>query len=277
MLFFKEKEQMRFDLIKEQIKPSVSGNEKKRSAANDRPRVKRTKITKQQTQSTQPPLKLDLQLPMQLDTFDNIPVKEEPVESEPISSECISFSKTEPTGIPFIKTEPTSIPVIKKEVFCETSSPPPSIPPPPPPPPPPISPILPLPPPAVPIHDLIQEESIKTNLDAIKLEPQSIIPDIVKIEEEKERQVKIEPISLTADEIRKAEEGQAAAAMLLEQMSDVEEKYNNSPLILSSPPSSPPPSKNNFESKYSPPTYHTKREFHPEDMLTCTVRSISTE
>ncbi|XP_025414559.1 uncharacterized protein LOC112686496 isoform X2 [Sipha flava] len=52
-----------------------------------------------------------------------------------------------------------------------------------------------------------------------------------KTEEEivQERQIEVEPISLTADEILMAEEGQAAAAMLLEIMSDVEEKYNNSP------------------------------------------------
>lgn len=239
--------------MKEQIKPAVSlVNEKKRSATSDRPRVKRTKVTKHQSQSTQPPLQSDVQLPVHSDKFDS--VKQEPVESEPIS-----------------------IPFIKKEVFHETSPPPPPTPPPPPPP---ISPPISSPsPPSIPIIDLIQEESIKTNLDAIKLEPKSIITDIVKIEEEivHERQIKVEPISLTADEIRKAEEGQAAAAMLLEQMSDVEEKYNNSPLILSSPPSSPPTSENNLESKYSPPVYHTKREFHPEDMLTCTVQSMSTE
>ncbi|XP_025408327.1 uncharacterized protein LOC112682075 isoform X3 [Sipha flava] len=43
--FFKEKEQIRLDLMKEQIKPAVSfGNEKKRSATSDRFRVKRTKL-----------------------------------------------------------------------------------------------------------------------------------------------------------------------------------------------------------------------------------------
>ncbi|KAE9537995.1 hypothetical protein AGLY_005967 [Aphis glycines] len=154
--------------------------------------------------------------------------------------------------------------------------------------------------PSISLSNMAEEESIKTNLNAIKLDPCTpILTDFLKMEEEitLNNPIKLEPISLTAEEIRKAEEGQAAAAMLLEQMSDVEEKYNP-PLIpsppLPSPPPSPPPSlplspppssprlsppplpDKILESKFSPPKY-IQREFHPEDMLTSTVQTMNTE
>ncbi|XP_025413820.1 uncharacterized protein LOC112685962 [Sipha flava] len=74
-------------------------------------------------------------------------------------------------------------------------------------------------------------DNITVKQESVESEPISI-PLIKKETEEEivqERQIEVEPISLTADEILMAEEGQAAAAMLLEIMSDVEEKYNNSP------------------------------------------------
>jgi len=226
------------------------GTEKKRSAVSDRPRVKRTKTTKQQTQQLRPPVQLDVKPSAQFDKLHNITIKQEPIESE------------------------TTIPYIKEEILTNIPSPPPSI----------LLPSPPVrsPPPSIPIPNLIEEELIKTNLNAIKLENCSPINnDLVKMEEEiiQDRCIKLEPISLTADEIRKAEEGQAAAAMLLEQMSDIEEKYN--PPLTPSPPPPPlssPPSDNISDSKFSPPNYLNKREFHPEDMLTSTVvQSINTE
>jgi len=232
------------------------GNEKKRSAVSDRPRVKRTKTIKQQTQLLQPPTHLDTKPPTVL--FDKLHTK---IKQEPIESET------------------TSVPYIKEEILQNEPSPPPPVLPPSPPvllPSPPVQ----SPPPSMPIPDLIEDELIKTNLNAIKLENCSPINnDLVKMEEEiiQERSIKLEPpISLTADEIRKAEEGQAAAAMLLEQMSDIEEKYNP-PYTPSPPPSSSPPL-NMSDSKFSPPNYLNKREFHPEDMLTSTVvQSINIE
>uniref|UniRef100_A0A2S2QUV8 Nuclear factor related to kappa-B-binding protein n=1 Tax=Sipha flava TaxID=143950 RepID=A0A2S2QUV8_9HEMI len=59
-----EKEQIRLDLMKEQIKPAVSlGNEKKRSATSDRFRVKRTKVSKQSAQSSSSS-QLDVKFPV---------------------------------------------------------------------------------------------------------------------------------------------------------------------------------------------------------------------
>jgi len=226
------------------------GNEKKRSAVSDRPRVKRTKIMKKQTTPLQPPTHLDTKPPtVQLDKLHNIKIKQEPIESET-----------------------TSVPYIKEEILQNKPSPPPTVLPP--------SPPVQSSPPSMPIPDLIEDELIKTNLNAIKLENCSPINnDLVKMKEEiiQERTIKLEPpLSLTADEIRKAEEGQAAAAMLLEQMSDIEEKYNP-PYTPSPPPSSSPPP-NMSDSKFSPPDYLNKREFHPEDMLTSTVvQSINIE
>lgn len=255
---------MRFDLSKVQIKSTTSsGTEKKRSAGGDRPRSKRTKPFKH-LPSTQPPVQIDIKSPVELNELNLNSVKQERAQSEPSS-------------IPFIKTE---VPQETQNSPLQSSPLPlsPPLPSPSPPlPSPSISPqhslSLPSPPPTIPIPDL-EEESIATNLNAIKLEP--CIPstmDMIKIEDEikLESSVKMEPISLTADEIRKAEEGQAAAAMLLEQMSDVEQKYNP-PLTPS-----PPPHENISDSKFSPPDYLIKREFHPEDMLTSTVHSITTE
>lgn len=251
---------MKFDTIKEHIKPSVSlGTEKKRSAGNDKPRVKRKKPIKQQTQKLLSPVELDIKDPVIIDESNNIQIKQERAQSEPSS-------------IPFIKEE-----VLQNIIPPSPPSPQPSLP---------LSPPLRSPSPVLPIPDLIEEESIKTNLNAIKLEScTSIDMDLAKIEKEliQEQPLK-EPMSLTADEIRKAEEGQAAAAMLLEQMSNVEQKYN-SPLPPS-PPSPPPPtppqppsppSEDVSDSKFSPPNYLMKREFHPEDMLTSTVQTINTE
>lgn len=226
------------------------GPEKRRSTFSDRPRVKRTKPIKQQTQSI-PPVQLDVKSSISLDEFNNTAIKQEQVESEP-----------------------SNIVYIKDEVF---SSPSPS------PPPPPDSPPITMtsPKPVTPLPDFIEEESIKTNLNAIQLDPcLPITTDLEKIEKDivQDIPIKMEPISLTADEIRKAEEGQVAA-MLLEQMSNVEQKYN-APLTPSPPlpPSSPAlPLENISDSKFSPSTFLIKREYHPEDMLTSTVQSINTE
>lgn len=255
-LFCKEHEQIMFDLSKEQIKPTIlQGTEKKRSAASERPRVKRTKPIKQSTQQTQPPIQLDVKPPVELDEVHLNPVKTEQLQPEPSS---IPFIKTErPEEVPLpspsspIPSPPASLP-LPSSIPSPISSPP-----------------L---PPSLPLPNLIEEESIVTNLNAIKLEP--CVPnnlDLIKIEEEikLEQPQDMEPVSLTADEIRKAEEGQAAAAMLLEQMSDVEQ---NPPLTPS-----PPPPENISEPKFSPPEYHIKREFHPEDMLTSAVQSMNTE
>lgn len=260
-IFFKEQEQIKFDMIKEHIKPTVPlGIEKKRSAVHDKPRVKRTKPVKQQTKILQSPVELDIKDPVKIEELNSIEIKQELAQSEPSS---ISLLKEEVLQ-DIIPPSPPSPP---------SSPPPPSLPP---------SPPQQSPPPVSPIPDLIEEESIKTNLNAIKLEPCSAIDlDLVKMEKEiiQEQPLK-EPMSLTADEIRKAEEGQAAAAMLLEQMSDVEQKYNP-PLTPSPPPPPPPPSSPPPEdipdSKFSPPNYLMKREFHPEDMLTSTVQTINTE
>lgn len=251
-IFFKEQEQIRFDFINEYIRPTVSlGVEKKRSAFNDRPRVKRTKSIKQQTQSL-PPVQLDIKPPISLDEFDNTSIKQEQFESEL-----------------------SNIVYVKEEVF---SSPSPSSTPP-------VSPSIRIASPKLEMPDFIEEESIKTNLNAIQLN--SCLPiaaGLIKMETNilDDITIKMEPISLTADEIRKAEEGQVAA-MLLEQMSNVEQKYNV-PLTPSPPlppplPSPPPvlPLENIPDSKFSPPMYLIKREFHPEDMLTSTVQSINTE
>lgn len=214
--------------------------------------MKRTKSIKLQTL---PPIQLDVKPSLQLDEFHNVPIKQEQDQSNPSSN-----------------------PIIKKEEVFQDLTPP----------------LLPSPPVSspssiLPISNFIEDESIQTNLNAIKLEP--CIPDtsnLLHIEDKivKDNYINVEPISLTADEIRKAEEGQAAAAMLLEQMSDIEQKYN-SPLTSSPPP--PPPSpptpplilsslpENVMDSKFSPPTYIIKREFHPEDMLTSTTQSINTE
>lgn len=253
----KEKEQKRFNLIREYTKPTLSlGTEKKRTVS-DRPRVKRTKSIKQQTQPIQPSVQLDIKPVMQFDELHNIPIKQEPFESES-----------------------SNIPYIKEEILENVPSPPPPTPlamPLPP------SPTVPSPPLSIPIPDPNEEELIKTNLNAIQLEScSSNNTDLINIKEEfMDDMPKMEPpMSLTADEIRKAEEGQAAAAMLLEQMSDIEEKYN-SPSPPPPPPPPPPshsPSENISDSKFSPPNYLGNREFHPEDMLTtCTVPSINTE
>lgn len=226
--------------------------------------MKRTKPIKQQTQISQSSVELDVKDPVKIDELNSIQIKQEPVQSEPSS-------------IPFIKEE------VLEDIIPPSPPSPPSSPLPPPPPSLPLSPPLQSPPPVLPIPDLIEEESIKTNLNAIKLEPCSDIDiDLVKMEKEiiQEQPLK-EPMSLTADEIRKAEEGQAAAAMLLEQMSDVEQKYNP-PLTPSPPPPPPPsqlspPSEDVSDSKFSPPNYLMKREFHPEDMLTSTVQTLNTE
>lgn len=360
---------MRFDQIKEQIKPVVSsGTEKKRSANSDRPRLKRTKPVKQQTQSIQPPLQLDIQSSLQLDVQSSVqfdvqtPVKLDvqlPVHLDRKTPVQLSVQRQVQLDVqsqvqldvrpqvqsdvrpqvqldvqphehldvrpqvqldvkPHVHSdikptmqldelhnislkqedgalsEPCSISYIKEEILHNVVSPPL------------LSPSLHSPSsPSISLSNMAEEESIKTNLNAIKLDPCTpILTDFLKIEEEltsnvpiKMEHFKMEPISLTADEIRKAEEGQAAAAMLLEQMSDVEEKYNP-PLIpspplpspppsppLSPPPSPPPPSPrhsspqisdNISDSKFRSPNY-VQREFHPEDMLTSTVQTINTE
>jgi len=342
MYLFKEHKRMRFDHIKEQIHPVVSSGIEKRRSNSDRPRLKRTKPVKQQTQSIQPPLQSDIQPPSQLDV--RTPVKldvqlpnvqldvETPlqlslqpqvhldVQSQmqldvqpqvQLDVQPNDHLDVQPQvqldGQPHVKldiqptielnelhnisskqedmalSEPCSISYIKEEILQNVASPPllsPSL----------HSPSSPL----ISISNMAEEESIKTNLNAIKLDPCTpILTDFLKIEEELTLNdpIKLEPISLTADEIRKAEEGQAAAAMLLEQMSDVEEKYNP-PLIPSPPLPSPPPSppqsppsprlspqplsENISDSKFSPPNY-IQREFHPEDMLTSTVQNINTE
>jgi len=327
MFLFKEYKRMRFDNIKEQIQPVVSsGAEKKRSANSDRPRLKRTKPVKQQTQSIQPPLQSDIQPSLQLDVqppvqFDvqtpvqldvQLPVDQLDVKT-PMQLSVQSqvqldiqpqvqldvqprdhldvqphvqldiqptmeldelhniSSKQEDRAL----SEPCSISYAKEEILQNVVSPP----------------LLSPSSPSISISNMAEEESIKTNLNAIKLDPCTpILTDFLKIEEELTLNdpIKLEPISLTADEIRKAEEGQAAAAMLLEQMSDVEEKYNP-PLIPSPPLPSPPPSppqsprlspqplsEKLSDSKFSPPNY-IQREFHPEDMLTSTVQTINKE
>jgi len=342
MYLFKEHKRMRFDHIKEQIYPVVSsGTEKKRLANSDRPRLKRTKPVKKQTQSIQPPLQTDIQPPLQLDVQTPIqldvqlpvvqldvktPVSVQPQVQLDVQSQVqldvqpqvqldvqphdhldvqpqvqldvqshvqldvqptmeldelhnIS-SKQEDRAL----SEQCSISYAKEEILKNVASPPL------------LSPSLhSSTSPSISMCNMAEEESIKTNLNAIKLDPCTpILTDFLKIDEELTLNdpIKLEPISLTADEIRKAEEGQAAAAMLLEQMSDVEEKYNPplipSPQLLSpqpSPPQSPPPSprlspqslsENISDSKFSPPNY-IQREFHPEDMLTSTVQNINTE
>lgn len=273
---------MRFDLMKKHIKPTVSlKTDKKRSAVSDRPRVKRTKPIKQQTKSLLPipSVQLDIKPSVNLDELHNIPIKQEQALSEPKSDPYIKEEV-------FIKEDV----YIKEEIIRDLPLPPPCIPIPSPQTPPPLPPIpppvcvpIPSPPPSIPLPDLAEEESIKTNLNAIKFEEPclSVNADLIKIKDEVIDEPKnVEPKSLTADEIRKAEEGQAAAAMLLEQMSDVEQKYNI-PLTPSPPPPPPPlpspPIENIDDSKFSPPTYHVKREFHPEDMLTSTVQSINIE
>lgn len=331
---------MRFDHIKEQIHPVVSsGTEKRRSANSDRPRLKRTKPVKQQTQSIQPPLQSDIQPPSQLDV--QTPVKldvqlpnvqldvktpaqlslqpqvqldvQPQVQLDVQPNDHLDVQPQVQLDVqPHVKldiqptkelnelhkistkhedralSEPCSISYIKEEILQNVASSPL------------LSPSLHSPSsPSISLSNTAEEESIKTNLNAIKLDPCTpILTDFLKIEEELTLNdpIKLEPISLTADEIRKAEEGQAAAAMLLEQMSDVDEKYNP-PLIpspplpspppspLQSPPLSPPPSprlppqplsENISDSKFSQPNY-IQREFHPEDMLTSTVQNINTE
>jgi len=229
--------------------------EKKRSAGSDRPRVKRTKHIKQPKKQ---PIHLDVKTHVdtsnvKVEEFHNSQIKQERAQSEP-------------SNIPYIKEEVEE--VIQNITPPISPSSPLSLPLPP----------VPSPPSIIPISNLIEEESIKTNLNAIKLEPCSPInTDLLEIKEEIQTEpTKMEPIKLTADEIRKAEEGQAAAAMLLEQMSDVEEKYNPS-LTPPLPPPLPSPPKNISNSKYSPPNFRIKREFHPEDMLTSTVQSTNIE
>lgn len=293
-------------MIKEHTKPKVSlGSEKKRSAVSDRPRVKRTKSSKQQTQTIQPPVQLDIKPDVKLEEFYDSSKKKEQSQLEPSSIPSIKEEMLQnvtpplqlssplppppPTLSPPLLPTPTSLPSLPQLSTPPQTPPPPS--PSPSPPPPSPSPSVNSPPVTLsPIHlmspsgigsELIEKESVET----IKFDPCNFSNDILKIKDEilQNEPLKIEPISLTADEIRKAEEGQAAAAMLLEQMSDVEEKYNSpSPpqrLLPSLPssPSPPPPPENITESKFSPPDYHVKREFHPEDMLTSTVQSINTK
>lgn len=243
--------------------------EKKRSAASDRPRVKRTKNTKQhRNQPIQPSVQLDVK-PVQLNELQSISMKQERAKSEPHNIPHINEKVLEEKNLPPSQVSPP----------LSSRSPPALLPP------------LLSSPPSISLPDISEEESIKTNLDAIKLETcLPIDTDLVNIKEEImiHRPLKMEPVSLTADEIRKAEEGQAAAAMLLEQMSDVEQKYNSpSPPPPPSPPPSPPPRSPSpstptppecsSDSKFSPSNFITKREFHPEDMLTCTVETVITE
>lgn len=273
--FFKEQEQKQFDLIKERIKPNISlAPEKKRSAASDRPRVKRTKTSKQQlTQSIQPPVNMDVKPPVQLSEFQCIPIKQERAKSEPHDILHIKEEVLEEENLPPSQLSPPLSALSPPVLLPPLSSSPPSI----------------------SLPEISEEESIKTNLDAIKLETSlPIDTGIVNIKEEVmiHRPIKIEPVSLTADEIRKAEEGQAAAAMLLEQMSDVEQKYNSPsppPPLSPPPPPTPPPRSTSSspstptlpectsDSKFSPSNFIIKREFHPEDMLTSTVPSLNTE
>uniref|UniRef100_A0A2H8TJP8 Nuclear factor related to kappa-B-binding protein n=1 Tax=Melanaphis sacchari TaxID=742174 RepID=A0A2H8TJP8_9HEMI len=345
-----QNKRMRYEQIKEHIKPEVSLGtvEKKKSANSDRLRLKRTKPVKHQNQSTpapklplqldvQPPVQFDVNIPVpsdvnlpaqldvqspvklstqpqvqldaqpqvqldvqpqvhlnvqshkQIDAQSQVQLDVEPhaqVDVQPTTqldmqpsvqldeSHNISSKQEDRT-----QTETCSNSYVKEEILQNVVSPP-----------------L-LSPSSISLSNMAEEESIKTNLNAIKLDPCTpILTDFLKMEEEitLNDPIKLEPISLTAEEIRKAEEGQAAAAMLLEQMSDVEEKYNP-PLIPSpplpspppSPPSSPPPPsssdlsppqlpENISDSKFSPPNY-IQREFHPEDMLTSTVQTINTE
>lgn len=268
--------------MKEHIKPLPLGTEKKRSAVSDRPRVKRTKPSKQQThtiQSTVPSVQLDVKPCVKLEELLSTPIKQERAQSEPKINPFIKEEflpdKTPPLPpLPSLSSPPTiSLPSPPPSlVLLPVPSPPPLIP-------------LPSPPQSIPEPDCREEnESIETNLNAIKLKPcRTVLNDLLE-DMKQDVPIKEEPVRLTADEIRKAEEGQAAAAMLLEQMSDVEEKYNPplTPSPQASPPSSPkpvplPPSDNILDSKFSPPNYSIKREFHPEDMLTSTVQSINTE
>jgi len=291
-LYFQEQEQTRYKLIKEHTKKTVLlGSEKKRSAVSDRPRVKRTKSLKQKTPTIQPPVQLDVKPLIKLEEVHNIPIKLEHVKSE---SSCISHIKEEvlqdvpsplqlsPPQSPSLPSPPSSLPLSPSPTTSLPQSQPPTQPslssqfsPP-------IS--SPPLPPHVPIQEYMEQESI----NAITIEPCNFSNALLlKIKEENtptHETIKLEPVSLTADEIRKAEEGQAAAAMLLEQMSGIEEKYN--PPLTPSPPPLPLPSpplpselqsEDIVEPKFSPPNYLIKREFHPEDMLTTTVQSIITE
>ncbi|XP_050419818.1 LOW QUALITY PROTEIN: uncharacterized protein LOC126832847 [Adelges cooleyi] len=242
-------------------------SEKKRSATSERPRAKRPKLSKQSP------------LP-------STAVKTEEIQTKPIKQSSPGLAPAEPINnvVPFVKLE------VKEESPPEPTSPPRQLTPPPPPlsmplpltPPPPHHhhhhhpPQLPQPPSSLPlVPEVIKEELLtEDNLSTLKLE--SCISsiqnrDLVKIEQVIENNKPVEAVKLTADEIRKAEEGQAAAAMLLEQMSDVEEKYN--------PPVSPsPPLKKITENhQFCPSNYSVKREFHPEDMLTTTVQTINTD
>jgi hypothetical protein len=357
LYLFKEHKRMKYEQIKEHIKPvvSLSTAEKKKSANSDRPRLKRTKPVKHQNQSIPTPLQLDIQPPLQLDVQSpvQIPVPLEaklPVQLDAQSpvqlnaqpqvqldvqpqvqldvqpqvqldvqshKQIDAQSQVQLDDQPHaqLDVQPTmqldvrpnmqldeshnilskqeertlsekcSTSYTKEETLQNVVSPP----------------LLSPSSPSISLSNMAEEESIKTNLNAIKLDPCTpILTDFLKMEEEitLNDSIKLEPISLTAEEIRKAEEGQAAAAMLLEQMSDVEEKYNPplipSPPLPSPPPSpspspplsSPPPSssrlsppplpENISDSKFSPSNY-IQREFHPEDMLTSTVQTINTE
>ncbi|CAH1738658.1 unnamed protein product [Aphis gossypii] len=235
---------------------------------------------------TQPKMQLDVQSHKQIDAQSQVQLDVQPtrqIDEQPTmqldESHNISIKQEDTT-----QSETCNTLYIKEEILQNVVSPP----------------LLSPSSPSISLSNMAEEESIKTNLNAIKLDPCTpILTDFLKMEEEitLNNPIKLEPISLTAEEIRKAEEGQAAAAMLLEQMSDVEEKYNP-PLIpsppLPSPPPSPPPSlplspppssprlsppplpDKILESKFSPPKY-IQREFHPEDMLTSTVQTMNTE
>jgi len=349
---FKENKRMKYEQIKEHIKPVVPLGmvEKKKLANSDRSRSKRIKPVKHQNQSipaplkldVQPSLQLDVQSPVQFDVQTPVPLDvKRPVQLDVQSPEQLnvqpqvqldaqpqvqldvqpkmqsdvqSHKQIDAQSQVQLDVQPTrqldeqptmqldeshnillkqedmsqsetcNTTYIKEEILQNVVSPP----------------LLSPSSPSISLSNMAEEESIKTNLNAIKLDPCTpILTDFLKMEEEitLNNPIKLEPISLTAEEIRKAEEGQAAAAMLLEQMSDVEEKYNP-PLIpsppLPSPPPSPPPSlplspplsspilsppplpDKILESKFSPPKY-IQREFHPEDMLTSTVQTINTE
>ncbi|XP_050542288.1 nuclear factor related to kappa-B-binding protein isoform X2 [Daktulosphaira vitifoliae] len=241
----KEQEQKELSLqqfaAKSFVKPTLLVQEKKRSAANERSRVKRTKIPKQPP--APPTIKLD-------------EVNTSHVSKRP-SSENL---KIDINNAPIYKLEFDKKSQAKQ--LCSLT--PPS--------PPPLSlPLLP-PPSLPPVLETKKEELMVENINAIKLETcinTNRNCNLEKVEEKVSKPIKIESVNLTADEIRKAEEGQAAAAMLLEQMSDAEEKYN--------PPISPSSTEKITEPKFSPSNYSMKREFHPEDMLTTTVQSINTE
>lgn len=252
--------------------------------------MKRTKLLKQKTQTVQPPLKLDIKPVVKLEELHNIPIKLEPgLEQDQSESNCIPYIKKEvldkdilqpPLQLsPSPSPPPSSVPLSPQPTTTPRTPSPPSqfsLP---------ISSYNSSPSPHVSLQEYMEQESI----NSIKIDSCNFSDDKVKTKEENALPnvtIKVEPVSLTADEIRKAEEGQAAAAMLLEQMSDIEEKYDPPPLVLSPPPPPPSPSpplplepesKNIVESKFSPPDYLTKREFHPEDMLTSTVQSIVTE